>query len=163
MHESSADLTWLQGVLDESWSSAGPHLRSLFSEDLLVPAKDLPVMLQGVQVLSLGTVTAKGEPRVAPVDGLFYRARWYFGSSEQSARFRHIRKRPAVSATHVRGEELAVIVHGEAREIDPRTEDRGGFHRYLLETYGTDWTEWGGDAPYAVIEPHKMFTRLWRG
>jgi uncharacterized pyridoxamine 5'-phosphate oxidase family protein len=128
-----------------------------------VPAAELPALLPGVQVLVLATVTAKGEPRAAPVDGLLYRGRWYFGSSEQSARFRHLRKRPAVSAVHARGEELAVIVHGHAREIDPRAEDGGGFHRYLVETYGEDWADWGGDAPYAVIDPQRMFTRLWRG
>jgi uncharacterized pyridoxamine 5'-phosphate oxidase family protein len=149
--------------LDESAEAAGPHLRNLFSDNLRIPAEELPAMLPGVQVLVLATVTAKGEPRAAPVDGLFYRARWHFGSSESSARFRHMRKRPAVSAAHVRGEELAVIVHGRAREIDPRTEDDGGFHRYLLETYGDDWAEWGGESPYAVIEPERMFTRLWRG
>lgn len=56
-----------------------------------------------------------------------------------------------------------MIVHGEAREIDPQSEDGGGFHRYLIETYGDDWGEWAADAPYAVIEPRRMFTRLWRG
>ena len=163
MHETQADLERLERLLDESWDGAGEHLKNLFSEDLRVPAADLPALVPGVQVLVLATVTAKGEPRAAPVDGLFYRGRWYFGSSQRSARFRHLRQRPAVSAAHVRGEELAVIVHGHAREIDARTEDRGGFHRYLLGTYGEDWADWGGDSPYAVIEPDRMFTRLWRG
>ena len=163
MHETAEDLEWLQELLDESAEAAGPHMRDIFSAKLRVPAEELPAMLPGVQVLVLATVTARGEPRAAPVDGLFYRGRWHFGSSERSARFRHIRKRPAVSAAHVRGEELAVIVHGRAREIEARTEDDGGFHRYLLETYGDDWAEWAGESPYAVIEPDRMFTRLWRG
>jgi nitroimidazol reductase NimA-like FMN-containing flavoprotein (pyridoxamine 5'-phosphate oxidase superfamily) len=163
MHETPEDIARLERLLDESARAAGPHLRNLFGEDLRVPAQELPAMLPGVQVLVLATVTAKGEPRAAPVDGLFYRGRWHFGSSERSARFRHLRARPAVSATHVRGEELAVIVHGRAREIDARAEDGGGFHRHLLETYGADWADWGGESPYAVIEPDRMFTRLWRG
>ena len=160
MYETAEDLAALQALLDESHAAAGPHMKNIFSEDMRLTAQELGQLLQGVQVLVLATVTAKGEPRAAPVDGLFYRGRWYFGSSRESARFRHIRKRPAVSAAHVRGEELAVIVHGTAREIDRREEDGGGFQRYLDETYGS--MDWAGDAPYAVIEPARMFTRLWR-
>ena len=58
---------------------------------------------------------------------------------------------------------LAVIVHGRAREIDAATEDGGGFHRYLLETYGDGWADWGAGSPYAVIDAERMFARLWRG
>ena len=160
MYETADDLAVLQALLDESHEAAGSHLKSIFSEGMRVHAKELTELLPGVQVLVLATVTARGEPRAAPVDGLFYRGRWYFGSSEQSARFRHLRQRPAVSAAHVRGEDLAVIVHGTAREIDRRNEDGGGFQRYLEETYGS--MDWAGDAPYAVIEAARMFTRLWR-
>jgi hypothetical protein len=163
MHETPEDIARLQQLLDDSADAAGPHLKNIFSDELHIPAAELPALLPGVQVLVLATVTAKGEPRAAPVDGLFYRGRWHFGSSEQSARFRHIRKRAAVSAAHVRGEELAVIVHGRAREIDVRQEDGGGFQRYLHEVYGSSWDEWAGESPYAVIEPDRMFTRLWRG
>ena len=163
MHETQEDIARLQQLLDTSWSRAGEHMKDIFSQDLHVPAPELAELLPGVQVLTLATVTAKGEPRASPVDGLFYRGRFYFGSSEKSARFRHIRQRPAVSATHVRGEELAVVVHGRAHEIDPRTEDSGGFQGYLRQAYDSDWEEWAGDAPYAVIEPEAMFTRLWRG
>jgi nitroimidazol reductase NimA-like FMN-containing flavoprotein (pyridoxamine 5'-phosphate oxidase superfamily) len=163
MHETPEDLDRLQTLLDESWEQAGDHLKHLFKRDLLVPAEELAQLLTGVQVLVLATVTANGEPRAAPVDGLFYRGRWHFGSSPHSARFRHLRKRPAVSASHVRGEELAVIVHGHAREIDAQEEDGGGFHRYLLDVYGKGWYSFGVGASYAVIEPDRMFSRLWQG
>ncbi|MDQ3654220.1 MAG: pyridoxamine 5'-phosphate oxidase family protein [Chloroflexota bacterium] len=52
-----------------------------------------------MKLLSLATVNRHGEPRVGPVDGLFYRGRFWFGSSPKAARFRHIRARPAVSVT----------------------------------------------------------------
>ena len=120
MHETDDDLRALQELLDRSHAGAGEHLRAIFDDERRIPAAELPALLPGVQVLALATVTARGEPRVAPVDGLFFRGRWHFGSSERSARFRHIRTRPAVSAAHIRGEELAVIVHGRAVEIDPR-------------------------------------------
>jgi uncharacterized pyridoxamine 5'-phosphate oxidase family protein len=159
VHETDDDLRALQEVLDRSHANAGPHLRSIFSDERRIPATELPALLPGVQVLALATVTARGEPRVAPVDGLFYRGHWHFGSAENSARFRHIRARPAVSATHLRGEQLAVIVHGRAREIDPRSGEQAGFRAYLNETYpGWDDAEWAAGAPYARIEPDAMFT-----
>jgi uncharacterized pyridoxamine 5'-phosphate oxidase family protein len=157
-HETPEDLAELRRLLDESHAAAGPHLRSIFSDERRVAAADLPARLPGVQVLALATVTARCEPRVAPVDGLFYRGRFWFGSSGQSMRFRHVRARPAVSATVTHGEEFAVVVHGKAVEVDPRTADGGGFLRYLAEVYGGDWSDWGGSSPYARIEPDRMFS-----
>jgi uncharacterized pyridoxamine 5'-phosphate oxidase family protein len=154
VHETADDLRELQGLLDESHTAAGEHMRSIFTDERRLSATALAELLTGVCVLDLGTVTAKGEPRVAPVDGLFFRAKWHFGSSPSSARFRHIEARPAVSAAHTRGEELAVVVHGTARVIDVA----GEFRRFLVEVYGGDWEDWGSGAPYAVIEPSRMYT-----
>jgi uncharacterized pyridoxamine 5'-phosphate oxidase family protein len=157
VHETEDDLRDLQALLDASHAAAGRHLRSIFSDDRRIPAAELPALLPGVQVLALATVTARGEPRVAPVDGLFFRARFHFGSAHDSARFRHIRARPAVSATHLRGEELAIVVHGHAHEIDTAAEEHAAFRAYLLDTY-PGWEQWGAAAPYARIEPTAMFT-----
>ena len=159
MYETEDDVRELQALLDASHAAAGPHLRAIFDERRRIPAAELPELLPGVQVLALATVTVRGEPRVAPVDGLFFRGRWHFGSSERSARFRHIRARPAVSATHLRGEELAIVVHGRAFEIDPRSAEQAEFRAYLNETYpGWDDADWAAGAPYARIEPSAMFT-----
>jgi uncharacterized pyridoxamine 5'-phosphate oxidase family protein len=157
VHETVEDLRALQALLDESYERAGEHLRSIFTPERRIHAADLPGLLRGVQVLAVATVTARGEPRVAPVDGLFFRGRFHFGSAHNSARFRHLRARPAVSATHLRGEELAVIVHGTAHEIDTSAPEHAPFRAFLMETY-PGWESWAGDAPYAVIEPATMFT-----
>lgn len=154
MHETADDLRDLQRLLDDSHAAAGEHLRSIFTEDRRLSAEELVKRLTGVCVLDLATVTAKGEPRVAPVDGLFFRGKWHFGSSPTSTRFRHISARPAVSGSHTRGEELAVIVHGTARLV----EVAGEFRDFLGEVYGDGWEEWGSGAPYAVIEPWRMYT-----
>ena len=71
-----------------------------------------------MRLLALATVTADGRPIVGPVDGIFYRGAFHFGSAPDSVRFRHIRARPQVSATHLPGEELAVTVHGRAVPVD---------------------------------------------
>src|SRR6202048_4733810 len=60
------------------------------------------------------TVTADGRPLAGPVDGYFLHGTFWFSSGRNSVRMRHLAARPAVSATHLPGEELAVTVHGRA-------------------------------------------------
>jgi uncharacterized pyridoxamine 5'-phosphate oxidase family protein len=159
MHESTADLEWLQRVLDESYAGAGTHLRSIFTPERRLAADRLSKILRGVCILHLATVTASGAPIVAPVDGLFFRGRFWFGSAEHSVRFKHIRKRPHVSAAHTRGEDLCVIVHGRAIEIDKSSPHYARFREYNREVYGPDWDRWGywESSPYAWIEPRRMY------
>jgi hypothetical protein len=69
MHETNDNLTALQRLLDASYARAGEHLRMIWGEDSRLDARQLRDELVGVQVLDLATVTPRGEPRVAPVDG----------------------------------------------------------------------------------------------
>jgi hypothetical protein len=163
MQESAVDLERLQRLLDDSYAVAGVHLKEIITDERRLAADELAQRLQGVCLLALATVTADARPVVGPVDGLFYRGAFYFGSSPESIRFRHIRVRPQVSATHVPSEELAVSVHGRAAPIDVRGEDDGGFRTALLATYvpryGADWEEFLDGGPvYARIDADRMFT-----
>src|ERR671934_901174 len=118
MHETPADITALQALLDRSYAAAGPHLLRIHTPERRLRAEQVAERLTGMCLLSLATVTADGRPIVGPVDGIFYRGAFYFGSSPDSIRFRHIRARPQVSATHLPGEELGVTVHGRAEMVD---------------------------------------------
>jgi uncharacterized pyridoxamine 5'-phosphate oxidase family protein len=157
MYEQPEDLSRLQTLLDESYERGGRHLRTIFVARKRIDASDLPALLPGVQILSLATVTAAGEPRVAPVDGLFFRGAFWFGSDPDSVRFRHIRRRPAVSADHIRGEELAILVHGRAEIVEHNAPEQAAFRDYCIETYGEKWLEFGPPAMYARIEAKTMF------
>src|SRR3954453_13633450 len=108
-------------------------MRSIHTPERRVAASDLARVLRGVRVLDLATVSAKCEPRVSPVDGLFFRGRFYFGSGKESVRFKHIRARPQVSACHTIGETFATIVHGEAVEIDVRSPEDRAFYDSVHE------------------------------
>lgn len=153
MYETEEDLEALQGLLDASYARAGEHLRGIWGEDSVLGAAALCAELPGVQVLDLATVNPAGEPRVAPVDGFFYRGRFWFGSSPYSFRFRNIRRNPAVSASVTKGlETFLVLVHGTAVELDPRGPEAEGFDRYPREVYDFDWDEAHPEAPYARIE-----------
>jgi hypothetical protein len=153
VYETEDDLSALQDLLDASYARAGDHLKGIWGEKTRLTAAELPGELPAVQVLDLATVSAKGEPRVAPVDGFFYRARFWFGSSPYSFRFRNIRRNPAVSGAITKGgETFLVLVHGKAVEIDPFGPDAEGFARYPQEVYDFDWANAHPGAPYARIE-----------
>jgi uncharacterized pyridoxamine 5'-phosphate oxidase family protein len=163
VHESPADLTALQDLLDRSYRSAGVHLQRIHTPERRLGAGEVAGRLTGVCLLALATVTADGRPVVGPVDGIFYRGAFHFGSAPDSVRFRHITARPQVSATHLPGEELAVTVHGRAVPVDVRSEQNAGFRRTLLEIYvpryGPEWENFlDSGVRYARIDADKMFT-----
>jgi hypothetical protein len=159
MHETPEDLAALQALIDRSYASAGPHLRNIHAPERRLTAEQVAERLTGMRLLTLATVTADGRPITGPVDGVFFRGAFHFGSSPESVRFRHIAKRPQVSATHLPGEDLAVTVHGGAEIVDVSD---GPFRQTLLDIYlpryGDEWLRVLDGGVFARIEAERMFT-----
>jgi uncharacterized pyridoxamine 5'-phosphate oxidase family protein len=167
VHETAEHLRALQDVLDRSYEAAGPHLRSIITPERRVGAQELSRRLTGMCLLALATVTADARPIVGPVDGIFYRGSFHFGTSPDAVRYRHIRSRPQVSATHLPGEEFAVTVHGRAVPVDVRSPEGAGLRQTILEIYvprygpefETSFLDAGERPPvYARIEAERMFS-----
>jgi hypothetical protein len=163
VHETDGDVLALQDLLDRSYAAAGPHLLRIHTPERRLRAEQVVERLGGMCLLALATVTADGRPVVGPVDGVFYRGAFHFGSAPDSMRYRHIRARPRVSATHLPGEQLAVTVHGRAIPIDIGAEGAAGFRQALLDIYvpryGPEWEAFLDSGPvYARIEADRMFT-----
>lgn len=163
MHETDADLARLQDLLDASFAAAGPHLLRIITPERRLDAGQVAARLTGMRLLALATVTAAGRPRVGPVDGIFLHGCFHFGSAPDSARARHIARRPDVSATHLPGEELAVTVHGRAVPVDVQADEGAELRRTLLEIYlpryGAEWERFlDSGVSYWRIEPERMFT-----
>jgi nitroimidazol reductase NimA-like FMN-containing flavoprotein (pyridoxamine 5'-phosphate oxidase superfamily) len=163
VHETAADIADLQDLLDRSYEASGPHLRRIITPERRLDAGEVAERLSGMCLLALATATADGRPIVGPVDGIFLRGAFHFGSSPDSVRFRHIRARPHVSATHLPGEELAVTVHGRAVPVDVRSEAGAELRQTLLEVYvpryGPEWEQFLDSGPvYARIDADRMFT-----
>jgi nitroimidazol reductase NimA-like FMN-containing flavoprotein (pyridoxamine 5'-phosphate oxidase superfamily) len=162
MNETPADLAALDDLLAGSYASAGSHLLRIHTPERRLTAEQIAERLTGMRLLALATVTADGRPLVGPVDGIFLRGAFHFGSAPDSIRFRHIRARPQVSATHLPGEELAVTVHGRAVPVDVRAEAGAELRQALLDVYvpryGAEWEEFLDSGPvYARIEAERMF------
>jgi nitroimidazol reductase NimA-like FMN-containing flavoprotein (pyridoxamine 5'-phosphate oxidase superfamily) len=165
VHETGDDLATLQALIDASYAAAGPHLLAIHDAERRLTAPQLCERLTGMCLLTLATVTADCRPIAGPVDGVFFRGAFHFGSADNSLRFRHIRSRPQVSATYLPGEELAVTVHGRAIPIDITAPEHAAFRRTVLDIYtpryGESWeTEFlDAAAPvYARIDADRMFT-----
>jgi hypothetical protein len=176
VHETRQDLAELQAVIDASYASAGAHILSIFRPELRSSAEDIARTLTGIFIINLATVTANSEPLVAPVDGLFYRGRLWFGLPPGSQRARHLRARPAVSATQMEGELSEVngrclIVHGIAREVTYGHPMHAGYSRYVLPLYGLPIPDDLDNDPHegprrdftGFIEPRRIYAQGFGG
>jgi Pyridoxamine 5'-phosphate oxidase len=164
MLETAEELNSLQQILDRSAAGAGPHLRDIITDDRRLSAAQLCEKLQGMRLLVVATVTADGRPLAGPVDGYLLHGAFYFSSGRNSVRMRHLAARPAVSATHLPGEELAVTVHGRAELFDIGDPSRGELRQAMLDHYlplqGPAFETWldQADAMGARIAADKIFT-----
>jgi nitroimidazol reductase NimA-like FMN-containing flavoprotein (pyridoxamine 5'-phosphate oxidase superfamily) len=163
MHESPEEIAALQALLDRSYAAAGPHLLRIHTPERRLTAQQLSEQLQGMRLLTLATVTADDRPLTGPVDGIFLHGAFHFGSSPDSTRFRHIAKRPQVSATHLPGEDLSVTVHGRATPVDVQAPEGADLRRALLDIYvpryGAEWEAFMDSGPrFARIDAERMFT-----
>ena len=164
MLETPDEIDRLQELLDRSAAGAGPHLRGIITDERRLSALRLCQILSGMRPLVVATVTADGRPLAGPVDGYFLHGSFYFSSGRTSVRMRHLAVRPAVSATHIPGEELAVTVHGRAELFDLRDPGHGELRQAMLDYYlpkqGPEFETWldGLDAIGARIAAEKMFT-----
>lgn len=162
MRETEADLARLQDRLDASYASAGPHLLRIHTPERRLDAAGIAARLTGMRLLALATVSAAGKPVAGPVDGIFLHGDFHFGSAPDSARARHIARRPEVSATHLPGEELAVTVHGRAVPVDVNAPAGAELREVLLEIYvpryGEEWAEMlESGATYWRIDAERIF------
>jgi hypothetical protein len=77
---------------------------------------------------------------------------------------RHLAARPAVSATHLPGEDFAVAVHGRAELFDVLDPAHGELRQAMLDHYlprqGPEFETWldQSDPVGARIAAEKMFT-----
>ena len=164
MLETPEELDNLQQLLDRSMAGAGEHLRGIITGERRLSAAELAGRLPGMRLLTVATVTADGRPLAGPVDGYFLHGTFWFSSGRNSVRMRHLAARPAVSATHLPGEELAVTVHGRAELVELREPAGAELRQAMLDWYvprqGPEFETWLNalDAVAARIEPEKMFT-----
>lgn len=152
MWETPEELSALQHLLDRSFASSSPHLRSIMEPNRRLNADRLVADLPSPAVLNIATVTAHGEPRVSAVDGHFLHGRWYFSTAGDSPKARQLRARPAVSAAYTPRDGYGVFCHGSAHGLD-RDDERRMFIEHCTEVYGRSPETFGPGVAYFRIDP----------
>jgi Pyridoxamine 5'-phosphate oxidase len=159
MRESADELERLQALIDRSIEGAGAFLRSSFEmPDRSLSAQQLVDRLQGSLTVALATTTARGEPRVAPINALFVRAAFHVPTVAQAARTRHLAARPAASLTYFEGTNLAVVAHGRVVIIDTTDPTFAELDAVQVQSGNESPTEWQGDAVYLRLDADRLFT-----
>ncbi len=156
MLETADELVALQELLDRSFATSGKHMRSIVTAGRRLTAVQVANYLQGVKHVSFATVSGKGEPFVSPLDGWFLHGQFIASTAANAMRARHVRRNPAVSLSHVVGDDIGIWVHGRARiagKGDPLVDE---YDRLATQTYGTSPFSWG-DVVIMPIEARVMF------
>jgi hypothetical protein len=156
MLETTDEIEALQRLLDASHAASTGHLRDIIHGDRVLTARDLSALLTGMRVLSLATVTSRGEPRISAVDGHFLHGTWTFGTSGTAAKARHMQARPAVSVAHVDGEKLGVFSHGTVERMAPADPDWDQTLEHWTAHYGSSPLTWGEDVRMYRYRPRWM-------
>jgi hypothetical protein len=159
MRESAADLERLQLLLTDSAQRASSFLRSSFEiPERSLTAEQLVDHLRGPLTVALATTTRRGEPRVAPINAFFLRASFYVPTVAESARARHLARRPAASLTYFEGTRVAVIAHGQVDLIpdgDPAFEE---LDTTQVECGHQSVREWSGHGVYLHLRPQALYS-----
>lgn len=156
MKETPEEIAALQALMDASHAAGTSHLQEIISGERRLTAEQVVGALQGMRVLSLATVTARGEPRVSAVDGHFLHGRWTFGTDGRAAKARHLAARPSVSLAHLDGERLGIFCHGQAIRLGPEDPLWEETIAHWSAHYGSDPTTWGDDIRMFRVEPTWM-------
>lgn len=158
MYETLEDIHYLQILLDLSIERAGVFLRQSFEmPGHSLSARQLVHLWQGLQTVAFATTTRKGEPLVAPIGALLFHGRFYIPTVALAVRTSHVVQRPAISFTFYQGNDVAVIVHGEAAIVRPDSADFASLEAFQREMSGSSVREWG-EGVFLHIVPRAIYT-----
>jgi hypothetical protein len=73
VYETAEDPAELQELLDRTFSRMNPHMAAIVKPERRLSAQQVVTYLQGIKHVAFATVNERGEPRVAPLDGIFLR------------------------------------------------------------------------------------------
>lgn len=135
MLEKPEELDALQALLDRSAAAAGPHLRGIITEERRLSAVELCRRLQGLRLLTVATTTADGRPLTGPVDGYLLHGSFWFSTDREAVRAKHLAARPAISATYLPAELLAVTAHGRAEIFSLHSAECADLRQAMLDHY----------------------------
>jgi uncharacterized pyridoxamine 5'-phosphate oxidase family protein len=161
MFETDAELAELDALFQAHMARANPHMLAIVKPERRLNARQVTRYLQGTRHVAFATVSARGEPRVSPLDSLFIHGRFTLGTDEVATKIGHLRRNPACSAVHMDGDRIAVAVNGNVEWITRDHPDHDEIHRVWTETYESDPYSWGNVVLFR-IKPDTMWAYAFR-
>jgi len=116
--------------------TASPQLQAIARPDRRLSAAQVVEILTGKAQMAVATVTAKGEPRVSPLDVLLLHGRFFFCTSAQAAKVSHLRGRPAISIAYIDSDVVGITVHGFATLREWGSSRFSALDQEFLAVYG---------------------------
>jgi uncharacterized pyridoxamine 5'-phosphate oxidase family protein len=157
MFESDEDVRELQALMDRTFERANPHLAEIVNPSRRLSAQQVVAYLQGTKHVAFATVNERGEPRVAPLDGVFIRGRFTVSTGGSAARLRHLRANPACSAAHMDGDNVGIVVHGHATLIGREDQGVDEIEPVWRQIYDSSPFDWGEGVTFMRVEPTSMW------
>lgn len=145
MLETPSEIAALSDLMNRSHAGASNHLKAIISGSRQLDAAGVLAATTGMKVLSLATVTARGEPRISAVDGHFLHGTWTFSTDGTSVKAGHLAARPAISLAHLDGERCGIFAHGYARQLAPTDAGYSEVLAHWTAHYDSDPTTWAAD------------------
>ena len=156
MRETPEEVAELQRLIDRTFANINRHFAAIVTPQRRLTAQQVVTHLQGTRIVAFGTVNAKGEPRVSPLDSLFIHGRFTLSTDETATRIGHLRANPACSAVYMETDQMAVVVNGTVEWITRDHPDHDEIHGAWVAQYGSDPYGWG-NVVFFQIQPASMW------
>jgi hypothetical protein len=156
MYETKSELEDLQRLLDRSMGGAGAHVRSIFKDEHRLSALQVSAYLMGVRQVAAATVSSKGEPRVAPVDSVFFHGKFHVSTDMNSLRAKHLQRKPQLSLTYFESADPAIIAHGIAEFIGKDNQDFVRLDAEWVKAYGQSVSELSSTVTFIRLDARRM-------
>ncbi|HWJ32002.1 MAG TPA: pyridoxamine 5'-phosphate oxidase family protein [Gaiellaceae bacterium] len=157
MLETDAEIDELDALLARTLAQANKHLTGIVKPERRLNARQVVRYLQGTKHVAFATVNERGQPRVAPLDGVFIHGRFTVSTGGGAARLRHLRANAACSAAHMDGDTVGIVAHGHATIIGRDDPAAGEIEPVWRQIYGSSPFEWGDGVVFMRIEPTSMW------
>jgi uncharacterized pyridoxamine 5'-phosphate oxidase family protein len=157
LFESEDEIRDLQALIDRTFAAANPHLAKIVNPERRLNARQVVRYLQGTKHVAFATVNERGEPRVAPLDGVFIHGRFTVSTGGRAARLKHLRANRACSAAHMDGDTIGIVAHGHATIIGRDDDGVEELEPVWREIYGSSPFEWGEGVVFMRVEPTSMW------
>ena len=115
--EIETSLSSLDSIIKNSLSKASTHTREVYSQNPLKASEVIEMANSRVLTLA-ATVRPDGRPHLSPTDFLAVDGIFYLGVDGATARYRNLKKNPAVTVMLADDRKRQAILEGDAKFLD---------------------------------------------